>query len=97
MKLGFHPGPHSEPSPSPWVLKESHGRVEVQAGGVAVAKLGRTCDLSLVNGRLVAAAPELLKELEALYALVKGECPGLLENDHHDGMVRAAIAKARGE
>lgn len=27
-----------------------------------------------------------------LYALVKGECPSLLENDHHDDMVQDAAA-----
>ena len=38
---------------------------------------------------------ELLAALKNLYALVQGECPSLLENDHHDDMVRAAIAKVQ--
>jgi hypothetical protein len=41
-------------------------------------------------------ASELLHALENLYALVQGECPSLLEDDHHDVMVSAAIAKGRG-
>lgn len=46
------------------------------------------------NAKLIAAAPDLLAALQSLYALVKGECPSLLENDHHDEMVSAAVAKA---
>lgn len=46
------------------------------------------------NARLIAASPELLSALQNLYALVKGECPSLLEDDHHDELVRAAIDKA---
>jgi len=48
------------------------------------------------NARLFAAAPDLLDALQNLYALVKGECPSLLADDHHDEMVRTAIAKATG-
>ena len=33
--------------------------------------------------------------LDNLYAMVNGECPSLLENDHHDDMVRAALAAAK--
>lgn len=39
---------------------------------------------------------DLLEALKHLYALVQGECPRLLEDNHHDTMVRAAIAKATG-
>ena len=49
---------------------------------------------SLANARLIAAAPDLLNALVDLYALVNGECPSLLEDDHHDETVRAAILKA---
>jgi len=48
------------------------------------------------NARLIAAAPDLLDALKNLYALVQGECPSLLEDDHHDLMVSNAIAKAEG-
>ncbi len=33
------------------------------------------------NARLIAAAPELLESLENIFALVKGECPSLLNED----------------
>lgn len=43
----------------------------------------------------LAAAQARVKELHCaltnLYALVQGECPSLLENDHHDEMVRKAL------
>lgn len=48
------------------------------------------------NERLVRAA-EVRSALENLYALVKGECPSLLENDHHDEMVRAALSETQTE
>jgi len=38
---------------------------------------------------------ELAKALRNLYALVQGECPRLLEDDHHDQMVRNALAKVQ--
>lgn len=37
---------------------------------------------------------ELLAALKNLYALVRGECPSLIEDDHHDEMVSNAIANA---
>jgi hypothetical protein len=43
---------------------------------------------------LIKAAPDLLHALKNLYALVQGECPSLLEDDHHAMMVENAIAKA---
>ena len=54
------------------------------------------------NARLIAAAPELLKALEKLYALVEGESPSLLDEDSGgdsrlDIEICAAIAKAKGE
>ena len=50
---------------------------------------------AVANARLIAAAPDLLDALRNLYALVQGEAPSLLEDDHHDGIVRRAIAKAK--
>lgn len=46
--------------------------------------------------RMIAAAPDLLHALKNLYALVQGECPSLLEDDHHNLMVSEAIDKAEG-
>ena len=38
---------------------------------------------------------QLFHALDNLYAMVNGECPSLLENDHHDDMVRDALAAAK--
>jgi len=38
---------------------------------------------------------QLFHALDNLYAMVNSECPSLLENDHHDDMVRAALAAAK--
>jgi hypothetical protein len=40
-------------------------------------------------------ANKLLNALEELYAMVKGECPSLLEDNFQDEMIRAAIRKAK--
>lgn len=54
-------------------------------------------DETRANAKLIAAAPELYAALFDLLCLVMGECPAILENDHHDTIVREALAKARGE
>lgn len=36
-----------------------------------------------------------MSEDDNLYAMVNGECPSLLENDHHDDMVQDALAAAK--
>ena len=56
----------------------------------------------LANALLMAAAPELLTALEELYAMVKGECPSLLNEDSGgcarlDMAIEDAINKARGK
>ena len=48
------------------------------------------------NAALIAAAPALLDTLKNLFALVQGEAPTLLENDHHYDMVVDAISRAEG-
>jgi hypothetical protein len=92
----------SNHTPGPWnvwqhpgypkvdVLYITHGYEEIATvyGG------GRDIDWCRANASLISAAPDLLGALKALYALVLGECPSLLEDDHHDTMVRAAITKA---
>lgn len=54
------------------------------------------------NARLIAAAPDLLACLEELVALVKGECPSLLDETRGgssllDDAIATAIAKAIGD
>lgn len=44
-------------------------------------------DLAAAQARIA----ELRHALTNLYALVRGECPALLENDHHDEMVLKAL------
>ena len=46
-------------------------------------------------GELKEINADLLEACEQLYAMVQGECPQILEDDHHDEMIRAAIAKAK--
>ena len=50
---------------------------------------------SMVNARLIAAAPDMLAALESL--LADCEAYGLTDNDAHLREARAAIAKAKGE
>jgi hypothetical protein len=59
---------------------------------------GENRDLKEFNRNLHAAesdhqarVAELEAALKALYALVQGEYPSLLEDDHHDGIVRSAL------
>lgn len=56
----------------------------------------------MANTQLFAAAPELLAALEDLTALVRGECPALLNEDSGGDArlvmeIDEAITKARGE
>jgi hypothetical protein len=89
-------------TPGPWSLDELDS-----AGSIAIYQLNAPTRSALAeleipdveseaNARLIAAAPELLDALENLLALVEGECPSLLEDDHHYTQVKAAIAKAKG-
>lgn len=59
-------------------------------------------DQQAANARLLSAAPELLGALQELVAIVRGECPRLLNEDSGgdaqlDIMIDAAIAKATGQ
>lgn len=50
---------------------------------------------------LIEAAPNLFEALEELYAIVKGECPRLLDDDrggsgYVDELCSSAISKAKG-
>jgi len=100
----------SKHTPGPWKAEETRDAgkrpvIEIVGAGRSVADLliagpNASHDSDGGTGRadaaLIAAAPDLLAALEALYALVQGESPSLLEDDHHDEMIRAAIAKATG-
>jgi hypothetical protein len=77
-----------------WVYPEEHPNwAAVRIGDQGMSVNGH---IGIANARLIAAAPDLLHALKNLYALVQGECPSLLEDDHHDVMVSGAIAKAEG-
>lgn len=79
--------PHT---PGPW---EQHGQHVWGPHSVTVAYCG--CNMSseasgsysigadeaVANARLITAAPLLLTALTELHALVKGECPSLLDED----------------
>ena len=47
-------------------------------------------------GRLAEDKTRLRSALTNLYALVQGEAPGILKDDHHDELVRAAIKETAG-
>ena len=87
---------------TPWHLKRDKlGIYAVDAKGYPVASAFPRPDRN-ANARLVAAAPDLLAALEELYAMVKGECPSLLNEDSGgcarlDMAIEDAINKARGK
>lgn len=95
-------------TPTPWEFKEKddEGRFVIigERDGLDVTfvadTIGGLGDAEKANAAFIVKAvnchDELLAALVNLYALVRGECPSILENDHHDEMVRAAIAKAEG-
>ena len=73
------------------------GVPSITPGPIGAARKDREyATRQLANARLIAAAPDLLEALKNLYALVQGECPSLLEDNHHDDIVASAIAKAEG-
>ena len=49
------------------------------------------CELAAWGRKMEARVAELETALGSLYALVQGESPQLLEDDHHDGIVRCAL------
>lgn len=59
-------------------------------------------DETISNARLISAAPDLLECLVELYAIVRGECPQILNEDSGGSAelelsIIEAISKARGE
>lgn len=54
------------------------------------------------NAHLIAAAPDMYEALKELYAVVKGECPSLLDEDSGGDSrlaleIESALAKAEGK
>lgn len=81
-------------TPGPWTVEGPLVKVESEHGVVAVIATGTLQAASPIgviraNARLIAAAPDLLAACEqAIYAL-KGR--------EHDGFLRDAIKKAKGQ
>mgnify|MGYP001544477645 CR=1 FL=1 len=101
---GHTPGPwrfYTEPQPN--------GCPIVGAKGLMVAMLAHSIhqqdqrDTAIANGRLVAAAPELLEALQAILPFIpitsakEGGASAYSENVRAADKVRYAIAKATGE
>jgi len=89
-------------TPGPWV-RDKYGNIKagcqtLRVNGVSLPCGAKPHDFEEIeaNSNLIAAAPDLLAALKNLYAMVQGQCPSLLENDHHNEMVYGAIAKAEG-
>ena len=91
-------------TPGPWELDDE---MQVCARNAIIARVGPASMLAGsiteadANAVLIAAAPDLLRALEELVAMVRGECPSLLNEDSGgnarlDLAIDAAIAKARG-
>ncbi len=78
---------HSDKEHSPF---NSDARYHFKAGArfARARHKARLAEDAKVRARLFHA-------LDNLYAMVNGECPSLLENDHHDDMVRDALAAAK--
>lgn len=89
--------------------KDSNGRLNI-AGSITPGRDRADICLSVdtpEHARLIAAAPDLLQALEAILARVNGEWdnPSLVkygalcqnQDDDITGMVKEAIAKAKGE
>lgn len=87
-------------TPGPWRMHDME-RATVVAGrpGGEVANCLNGFGDQDANARLISAAPDLLTALQELYAMVKGECPALLDedrggNERLDASILAAFAKA---
>lgn len=92
-------------TPGPWAYDHEINRVYSMITGECVAAPhihgNPSADAAWpADAALIAAAPELLNALEELTALVRGECPSLLD-EYRGGLGRlsaqidAALAKAK--
>lgn len=62
-------------------------------GGVAMSHIKANADESNANASLIAAAPDLLAALEAIFS---GESNTVFVTGSQESLARAAIAKAKG-
>lgn len=101
-------------TPGPWEIVSDHKspRIESDHGEfVCVASVDAAgfVGLRFPNGgddgpdaRLLTAAPDMYEALKELYAVVKGECPSLLDEDSGGDSrlaleIESALAKAEGK
>ncbi len=90
-------------TPGPWCVDDYTNVCCLDGGLIAVAGDGRATlprgklDICRSNGRLIAAAPDLLMTLQNLVGLAEGHCRDLHHYKAALDDARAAIAKATGE
>jgi hypothetical protein len=89
-------------TPGPWAVREAEGdelyEVYREAGGELIAYAAATAK-QRVNARLIAAAPELLRELKLMLSLWENASSNYWHAKEYMDMgdpARAAIAKAEG-
>src|SRR5262245_5036653 len=102
----------SKHTPGPWENGpfDVYSKADIEDGGNIVCEAPQDWEDSMyrweANARLIAAAPELLEACEAgfraLYDLIQSEFatssnPHPADSDPDVALLRAAIAKARGE
>lgn len=81
-----------------WYIKDFGGRVTIRhSHGFEVAKLNQSISSFEANARLIAAAPELLAQLEKAVYTIQGEWPKEQWAEQGVPAMQAAIKKAKGE
>jgi hypothetical protein len=104
MSEAHTPGPWSfylNESRTAYYIHNKHGRLLLKTSWHPCSDAFPTQEQSLRNVQIACAAPELLAALKELRAIVKGECPSLLNEDSGgsarlDMQIDEAIAKATG-
>ena len=90
-------------TPGPWKFLKEFGRVETESEVIAyvAGRVKPEFEIAFANGRLIAAAPELLEALEAIVASAhNGNEPGQTWIMIAGGLIdsaEAAIRKAKAE
>ena len=86
-------------TPGPW--KESEWAVwagDEMVVDCGIPMLGMSPESAIANARLIAAAPDLLEQLESLKEWVKNwDCQFTQDPEFSWGPIDSAIAKAKGE